>query len=176
MFKWPWQRSHTRYEKREKDIDPDEIFIDSENLPNFDVHQFEGRLEKPISRRSLFILGGVVLLIIFIFIFRIGDLQIGNGEYYFTKSENNRLRNSLIFSKRGVIYDRVGTKLAWNVENSADLAFDLRKYIPLDGFSHLLGYLKYPSKDKYGFYFSVVFDGKDGVEKVYNDISTILFY
>jgi penicillin-binding protein 2 len=170
MFKWPWQRSHIRYEKREKDIDPDEIFIDSENLPNFDVYQFEGRLEKPISRRSLFILGVVVLIIILVFIFRIGNLQISNGEYYFTKSENNRLRNSLIFAKRGVVYDRVGTKLVWNAENLQDKAFDLRKYIPLDGLSHLLGYLKYPSKDKYGFYFTEVFDGKDGVEKVYNDI------
>jgi penicillin-binding protein 2 len=170
MFKWPWQRSHIRYEKREKDIDPDEIFIDSENLPNFDVYQFEGRLEKPISRRSLFSLGVVVLIIILVFIFRIGNLQISNGEYYFTKSENNRLRNSLIFAKRGVVYDRVGTKLVWNAENLQDKAFDLRKYIPLDGLSHLLGYLKYPSKDKYGFYFTEVFDGKDGVEKVYNDI------
>jgi len=170
MVKLGRKRSEIRYDKREKDIDPDEIFIDSENLPNFDTHQFEGRLEKSISRRSLFILGGVILLIIFIFIIRIGDLQIKNGSYYFTKSENNYLRNSLIFAKRGVIYDREGIKLAWNVENPVDQAYDLRKYIPQDGFAHLLGYLKYPSKDKYGFYFSEVFDGKDGVEKTYNDV------
>lgn len=170
MFKWPWRRSDIHYDKREKDIDPDEIFIDSENLPNFDTSQFEGRLEKSISRRSIFVLSGVFLLIILTFIIRIGNLQIQQGEDYFARSENNRLRNSLIFAKRGVIYDRVGTKLAWNAENTADKAFGLRKYISLDGFAHLLGYLKYPSKDKYGFYFSEVFDGKDGVEKVYNDV------
>ena len=81
MFKWPWQRSHIRYEKREKDIDPDEIFIDSENLPNFDVYQFEGRLEKPISRRSLFSLGVVVLIIILVFIFSlvVGVVMLGNS-------------------------------------------------------------------------------------------------
>ena len=163
-------RNAVRYAKREKDIDPDEILIDSSNLPNFNIHQFEGRLERAISRKSLFILGGVFTVIIFIFIFRIWGLQIQNGDYYFTKSENNRLRNSLIFAKRGVIYDRNGVKLAWNVENPADQAFDLRKYIPLDGFAHLLGYLKYPAKDKYGFYFTEVFDGKDGIEKTYNNI------
>ena len=84
MFNWPWRRSKVRYDKREKDIDPDEIFIDSENLPNFDTSQFEGRLEKSISRRSLFILGGVFLLIIVLFIFRIGNLQIKQGDYYLT--------------------------------------------------------------------------------------------
>lgn len=169
MVKIGWRRNAARYDKREKDIDPDEIFIDSENLPNFDTHQFEGRLEKSITRKTFFVLGGVFLMIILIFVFRIWDLQIKQGDYYFAKSENNRLRNSLIFAKRGVISDRTDTKLAWNVENSTDQTFDLRQYIPLDGFAHLLGYLKYPAKDKSGFYFSEVFDGKDGVEKIYND-------
>ena len=139
MVKIGWRRKSVRYDKREKEIEPDEIFIDSENLPNFDTYQFEGRLEKPISRRSLFILGGFFLLIITVFIFRVWNLQIKNGDYYFTKSENNRLRNSLIFAKRGVIFDREGTKLVWNSENSEEKAYDLRKYIPLDGFAHLLG-------------------------------------
>jgi penicillin-binding protein 2 len=161
--------NNARYAKREKDIDPDEIFIDSSNLPNFDTHQFEGRIEKSISQRTLVVLGIAFLLIFLIFISKVWSLQIKQGDYYFTKSENNRLRNSLIFAKRGVIYDRVGTELAWNTENLAEEnSYDLRKYIPLDGFAHLLGYLKYPSKDKYGFYYTDVFDGKDGVEKAFN--------
>lgn len=170
MIKLGRRRGSAKYQKREKDIDPDEIFIDSTNLPNFDVHQFEGRLEKTISRRSLFIFVGIIVVIFLAFLSRIWFLQIKNGEFYFTKSENNRLRNSLVFAKRGVIYDRYGTKLAWNIENSQESAFDLRKYIPAGGFAHLLGYLKYPTKDKYGFYFTEVFDGKDGVEMHYNDI------
>lgn len=170
MFKWPGKRRTIRYDERVKDIDPDEIFIDSSNLPNFDTDQFEGRLEKSISQRSLYILAGVFVLIFLIFIIRIWNLQISQGDFYFTKSENNRLRNSLLFAKRGVIYDRSGTALAWNAENTADKAYDVRKYISLDGFSHLLGYLKYPSKDKYGFYWSEFFDGKAGIEKIYNDV------
>ena len=34
------------------DIAPDEIFLDAANLPNFDRNQFEGRIEKPIGKRS----------------------------------------------------------------------------------------------------------------------------
>jgi penicillin-binding protein 2 len=170
MVKFGWKRKGIRYDKREKDIDPDEIFIDSSNLPNFDTNQFEGRLEKSISRRSLYILGLAFFLIIIIFVGRVWYLQIKEGGTYFIKSENNRLRNSLVFAKRGVIYDREGTKLAWNVENTESNAYDLRKYIPLDGLAHLLGYLKYPAKDSSGFYYSEVFIGKDGVERIYNDL------
>ena len=36
-----------------KEIDPDEIFIDSHNIPQYDTNQFEGRLDKPISKISL---------------------------------------------------------------------------------------------------------------------------
>jgi len=42
-------------------IDPDEIFLDSSNLPQFDIDQFEGRLEKPISRSTFTLLGIVCL-------------------------------------------------------------------------------------------------------------------
>lgn len=170
MVKLGLPRHKAKYDRREKDIDPDEIFIDSSNLPNFDTHQFEGRIEKSISRQTIFILSSVIFLIFAIFIFKVWSLQIDKGNFYFTKSENNRLRNSLIFAKRGIIYDRNGVELAWNTENTDNKAFDLRKYIPQGGFAHVLGYLKYPSKDKYGFYYSDIFDGKDGVEKYYNEV------
>jgi penicillin-binding protein 2 len=169
MFKIGWRRSTIRYDRREKDIDPDEIFIDSSNLPNFDTSQFEGRLEKPISRRSIFILSGIFLLIAVVFIVKIWNLQIQNGNFYFTKSENNRLRDTLVFAKRGIIYDREDTKLAWNIENTELNSFDLRKYILDGGFSHLLGYVKYPQKDKAGFYYTEVFSGREkGIEEYFN--------
>lgn len=168
MINWWKKRQAAKYFKRTKTIDPDEIFIDSSNLPNFDVHQFEGRLEKPISRRSLVILVATLIIIIIVFTIRVGELQLVKGDYYLTKSENNRLRNSLVFAKRGVVYDRLGTKLAWNIENPEPGSFDLRQYLSLDGLAHLLGYVKYPSKDKSGFYWSETFDGKAGIEKIYN--------
>lgn len=170
MVKLGRKRAQVKYDRREKDIDPDEIFIDSSNLPNFDTYQFEGRIEKSISQRTLFVLGGVILIIFLVFVTKVWSLQINKGDFYFIKSENNRLRNSLIFAKRGIIYDRNNVELAWNVENVTDKSFDLRKYTSLEGLAHVLGYLKYPSKDKYGFYYSDVFDGKDGVERTYNTV------
>jgi penicillin-binding protein 2 len=170
MFDFKRWKIFCRYIKKQKDLDPDEIFVDSSNLPNFDTYQFEGRLEKPISRRSIFILSLSFLLVIFVFVYQTSILQITKGEEYFNRSENNRLRNTLIFSKRGVIYDRLGVPLVWNTENPIDQAFDLRKYIDLSGFAHTLGYVKYPGKDKQGFYFTEVLGGISGVEKYYNEI------
>ncbi len=164
------RHGRVKYKKRQKDIDPDEIFIDSSNLPNFDTHQFEGRLEKAISQKSIFVMGAIFLLIFTIFIIRIWNLQIKNGESYFIKSENNRLRNSLVFSKRGIIFDRNKVRLVWNIKKPEDKTFDLREYFPQAGFSHLLGYLKYPAKDKYGFYFTEVLEGISGAEKYFNKI------
>lgn len=157
-----------KYVDRIKDIDPDEVFIDSENLPKFDVHQFEGRIEKPISIRTFFFLGLAFLFIIITFFSRSWYLQVSNGQEYFDRSENNRLRNTLVFAKRGVIFDKNDNKLAWNVNDEQSPEFALRKYDPRDGLAHVLGYLKYPSKDKYGFYYSEAFVGKDGVEKYYD--------
>ncbi|MFA6227139.1 MAG: penicillin-binding transpeptidase domain-containing protein [Candidatus Paceibacterota bacterium] len=156
------------YKNRTKDIDPDEIFIDSENLPNFDVHQFEGRIEKPISIRTFFFLGIVFVIIFLSFFWRSWYLQVSMGPEYFDRSENNRLRHTLIFAKRGVILDKNNKKLAWNVFDENNPEFALRKYETISGLSHIVGYLKYPSKDKYGFYYSDTFIGKDGVEKFYN--------
>src|SRR3989344_4894957 len=34
-------------------IEPDEIFLDSKNIQNFDRQQFEGRIEKAISKRTI---------------------------------------------------------------------------------------------------------------------------
>ena len=61
-----------KYVKSSKnDIDPDEIFLDSSNLPNFDTHQFEGRIVSSISRRSIAVLSIFILLIFFIFFYKI---------------------------------------------------------------------------------------------------------
>ena len=157
------------YEDRIKDIEPDEIFLDSENLPKFNVNQFEGRLEKPISINTFIFFGIACFLIFIVFFIRSFDLQVTNGKDYFERSENNRLKNTLVFSNRGVVYDRNANKIAWNVVSDSNPEFALRKYSSLSGLSQVLGYIKYPSKDSSGFYYSEDFVGKDGVEKYYNE-------
>jgi len=149
------------------EIDPDEIFLDSKNLPNFNTDQFEGRLERPISRTTFRFLASVFLLIGLIFIGRLWYLQVNRGDSFEKRSENNRLKHTIIFADRGIIYDRNKKELAWN-ELNLNNAFAFRKYASSSGISHVVGYVRYPSKDKSGFYYEESFVPKDGVELAYD--------
>src|SRR3989344_8986343 len=95
-------------------IDPDEIFIDSKNIPDFDKNQFEGRLEKPVSKSKFIGIGVCFLALGLILVLKIAHLDIIKGEMYALRSKNNYLRAVTIFPARGVIYDRNGKELAWN--------------------------------------------------------------
>ncbi|MEK7060003.1 MAG: penicillin-binding transpeptidase domain-containing protein [Patescibacteria group bacterium] len=147
-------------------VEPDEIFLDSKNLQNFDRQQFEGRIEKPISKKTIFFVGIFFLLSLGAFSTRLGYLQIQKGEAYLNRSQNNVLEKQIIFSDRGIIYDRNKIELAWNKEG-VDLPTTIRTYLA-PGFSHLLGYVSYPMQDSSGNYWQSEFIGKDGLEKQYN--------
>jgi len=151
------------------ELQPDEILLDVSNLPSFDQQQFEGRLEKPISKKSLNALFYFFLAIAVLFISRLVFLQIINSDFYLTKSENNTLKHTPLIADRGVIYDRNGVELAWNtsgMENSPSV----RDYIKAGGFANLLGYVSYPTKDTKGKYWQEIIIGKDGIEKQWNDL------
>jgi len=182
--------------KKYIEIDPDQVLIDSSNLPGFNTSQFEGRLEKPISRVVLYGIGAVGMLVMIIFLARAGSMQISQGDSYLARSENNLLRPVPIFAGRGVIYDRNGKLLAWNApsdkvssdiisssgssslansSSSTDSIFTEepvahREYATSTGLAHTLGYVQYPSKDSNGFYYQEDFQGVDGVEKYYNEL------
>jgi penicillin-binding protein 2 len=166
---------HVNNRKIKKDIDPDEIFLDSKNLPNFNTQQFEGRLEKAIPKHSIFLIGLSFLGISVIFIWQVVNLQIIKGDLYFKKSENNTLVKRPIFADRGLIYDRKGVMLSWNKWDNEDinkLSSPQRAYYPFSGFGLLLGYVSQPAKDSSGYYWQDDFIGKDGVEKYFNDSLT----
>jgi len=164
--------------KVNSEVDPDEIFLDSKNLPNFDRQQFEGRIEKPIPKKTVASLGIFFLIITLIFGIRLSYLQIQKGDAYRKRSENNILKKVNIFTERGIIYDRNKKELAWN--KRADLetepqnenpfsekgVFSRRAYMS-PGFSHVLGYVSYPAKDEAGHYWQNEFEGIDGLEKKY---------
>lgn len=187
-----------RQKRHGGEIFPDEIFLDSRNLPNFNVHQMEGRIEQPISKWSIVWLGVFFAAVIMIFSFRAGVLQIARGDTYREKAEANRLEQIPIFAERGVIVDRRGDELAWNTPlrsvftsaplpggallssiahaerseatTTTDLASEpyLRTYTDSPGFAHLLGYVSYPLKDKKGVYYQAFFEGKAGIESLFN--------
>ena len=143
-----------RGSKKKYLIDPDETFLDSSNLPSFDDQQFEGRLERPIARSSIYLFGTIFFIIALAFTIKAADLQLAKGEEFAKRSQNNTLRRLPLFAERGVIYDRNKVGLAWN--NPA------RQYASSTGFSNLLGYISYPTaKD--------IAVGKDGAEKLFDN-------
>jgi penicillin-binding protein 2 len=166
---------HINHKLIKKDIDPDETFLDSKNLPNFNTQQFEGRLEKAIPKNSIFFLGLFFICAAFIIVWKMGNLQIIHGEAYYKKSENNTLSKKPIFAERGLIYDRKDVLLAWNTwdkENIDKFLPPQRSYLNESGFGLLLGYVSEPAKDSSGNYWQDNFIGKDGVEKFYNSVLT----
>ncbi len=154
------------------EINPDEIFLDSSNLPNFDKDQFEGRIEKPFSRVVPILTLSFFILVTLIFSWKVWGLQIVQGEKLAERSARNSLIKTSIFSERGSILDRNDKILATNVPAKEGGDFSLRRYTDLKGLAHILGYLKYPQKDKNGYYYQTEFTGVDGVEKTYNDYLT----
>lgn len=150
-------------------IDPDEIFLDSSNLPSHDRYQFEGRIERPIEAKNIFYIKMFFLLFIAVFFYRVVDLEIRQGEYFSERSDRNHLSREVIFAHRGTIADRNDVSLAWN-EESGENAYPKRIYLDTGGFSSLLGYIKYPKKDSSGNFYSLKTTGEDGIEKYYNDI------
>ena len=183
----------SRRSRRSKfwEIDPDQILIDTENLPQYDTAQFEGRLETPIARPTLYAVIGLFIIATVIFVAKAADMQIVHGADFASKSQNNLLRPVPIFAGRGVIYDRNGLLLAWNapvqlpaatlssstgatattttpVPNTDEVVAN-REYATSTGLAHVLGYVQYPSKDSNGFYYQEDFEGVAGAEKYFND-------
>jgi len=143
-------------------IDPDEILLDASNLPSFNTQQFEGRIERPISKTTYYLIGVVFFLVCLVFLGKVGQLQIINGANLAKRSVNNTLRQIPIFAQRGLITDRNGVELAWNTPE--------RAYIEQAGFGHLLGYISYPLEKELatGEFFSDELVGRDGAEKVFS--------
>ncbi|HWB34277.1 MAG TPA: penicillin-binding transpeptidase domain-containing protein [Candidatus Paceibacterota bacterium] len=164
MLGYRWRRK-----KRSIEIAPDEIFIDSSNIPAFDADQLEGRIEQPIGRQSLFLAAVILGILMALYIGRAWDLQFIQGTAYAKQAAENQLSERVLFADRGVITDRNGTPLAYNERASVDDDFAQRVYSTFRGLAHIVGYIKPPAKDSSGFYFRTSFEGIDGVEKVYNN-------
>lgn len=152
------------------DIAPDEIFLDDRNIPEFDLQQFEGRIETPIRKRTILFLGLAFFAIGLLFLGRAGMLELRDGRLYAAQSEQNRLEHQLLFPERGIIYDRRGTPLAWNTPATEELGFSLRAYTAVPGFAHVLGFLHYPARDKRGVYYRKDYEAAVGIEAYYNDL------
>jgi penicillin-binding protein 2 len=159
-----WGKKH----KRKVEIHPDEILLDSSNIPEFNTDQMEGRMERPLGRGS-FIAAGSILAFLFVgLVFRAGDLQIAHGATFATQALDNQLTETPIFADRGIITDRNGTPLAWNDRSSPTDDFAQREYSTFQGLAHAVGYVKPPAKDSAGNYYRDFSIGMDGAERAYD--------
>jgi penicillin-binding protein 2 len=154
--------------RRYAPIDPDEIFLDSQNLPDFNTDQFEGRIERPIGKRVFTFFFLTVIFVTLIFVGKVWNLQVVNGTALKTKSESNSLRITPVLADRGLVTDRNGVSLVWNDLNPDSTDFSLRVYATSTGLSTLLGYVKYPSKDSSGNYYQDRIVPITGLEKIYD--------
>src|SRR3989344_89820 len=152
------------------EIAPDEIFLDSSNLPEFDTYQFEGRLERAISKKTLAIASAFFFVFCTLLLVRTWILQVKQGETYSLLSERNSLHHTVIFAPRGLIEDRNGVSLVSNNASDTHPEYPSRVYTAGPGFAHLLGYVEYPKKDSSGVYYRYEFKGKEGVEVFYDDL------
>lgn len=171
-----WRR---RKVGRIHEIAPDETFLDSSNLPEYNETQFEGRVVRPVSNRSVFAVGVIFTLVVLTFSYRAFNLQIAHGDTYADISRGNTLDRDIIFATRGVIYDRTGKELAWNEMQTASSTvagiasstsmYALRRYTPLPGLAHVLGFVQYPKADAKGAWWREEYAGISGAELVYDD-------
>ncbi len=160
---------------RSHEIAPDEIFLDSSNLPDHDAFHFEGKVERPVSRRAVFFVGIFFVLVALLYGSRAMQLELAQGATFAEISRDNVLQSSITFATRGLIYDRTGKELAWNElpaptsDASTTEQFALRKYIDLPGLSHLLGWVRYPKQDKSGAWWREEYSGMSGVELAFDE-------
>ena len=150
------------------EIHPDEILADATNIPEFDQDQFEGRLERPLNPRSVFMAGIALAIVFSLLLFRAVELQVVRGTQYAQQARNNLLAEKVVFADRGSIADRNGILLAYNERNSIEEDFSKRRYAPVRGIAHVVGYVKPPAKDSLGTYFRNEWTGMDGAEKAFN--------
>lgn len=152
-------------------VEFDEILLDASNLPSFDRRKGEGRIELPITSRSIAIVGVLFALVMVLFLWRLFELQVLAGDAYRIQSENNKLARAIVIAERGVIYDRQGELIAWNeVDSTGEYDFPVRAYTDRGGLGQLIGFVSYPKKDSKGFYFRTEYLGRSGVEESYDFI------
>ncbi len=152
--------------RRERELAPEDIFLDSSNLPDFNKGTLEGRLEQPIAESQFVWLSGVLSILALVLFMQAGNLGIVHGSQYALQSEKNRLRPAILFAPRGAILDRNGTVL---VSNEAVDASTTERVYKSPGFGHLLGYVSYPRKDSSGHYYDTDITGLAGAELAFND-------
>jgi penicillin-binding protein 2 len=133
---WGLKKYFVKYRDQES-IEAEEIFLDTEAIRSLEE---KGKLEQPIKQRN-FILFYILIIVCLLGLFsRAGYLQIVKGDYYQDLARGNRLRIYPITAPRGIIYDRSGQPLVYNIP-SFDLVVNLSDFFdnPAETQEEILG-------------------------------------
>jgi penicillin-binding protein 2 len=156
------------------EIDPEDVFLDSQNLSSLNMDQMEGQLEKPLGKHIFYIAVIIIAFLMSGFSYRLFSMQVVKGDDYEERANNNHLKKTPLFALRGTISDRNNELLAWNsltdTATTSSSTYDgvpKRIYTALPGFANMLGYVTYPKKDQSGVFWQDEYIGKDGIEKEY---------
>jgi len=149
----------------DREIAPDEIFLDASNAPAFDRARFEGRLETPLPLSTYALLGTTLGLLFCILVARAWSLQVADGALYAEESAHNSLAVTPVFASRGVITDMNGIIIAENVTGPDG---SIRRNYPFPSLSQVTGYVSYPKKDAKGVYYDTNETGLAGLEAEYD--------
>lgn len=155
-------------------------------------------LEKPRGLR-FYLVPILIITVMFFIVVRLFFLQVVQGNYYRMLSDGNRIKTILIHAPRGVIFDRNGKPLVFNVpgfretidgktklisqdeaieilaNGNKDLEIDShRQYPDKEAMAHLLGYLGQISEEElkskeYTGYRAGDVIGKMGIERQYEN-------
>lgn len=98
-----------------------------ESLAEFDPEMPKEEKEK--QKASYGFLYAFCLLVMALLLFRLFDLQLFQGNYYFSLAKGNRIRFQIVRAPRGLIYDNKGNPFVKNIANFQVILepFDLPK-------------------------------------------------
>jgi penicillin-binding protein 2 len=123
-----------KYRIRESfgNIEPHEVFLDTFAKSKEEEYGInEQKFEVQIKERLIYALFGLFLLSAGILFSKTFYLQIFQGNYLHSLSENNKGKINLVRAERGIIYDTNGKKLVTN-SPAYDLICDKRSFTNLD--------------------------------------------
>ena len=83
------------------EIDPEDVFLDSENLSQLNLSQMEGQLERPLGKHIFYLVLIFTFLLIGGFSYRLFAMQVLNADTYAELADNNHLKKLPLFALRG---------------------------------------------------------------------------
>ncbi|MBI1982379.1 MAG: hypothetical protein HYS68_02240 [Candidatus Levybacteria bacterium] len=136
-------------------------------------HRHDEHFSKESSGMRGFLLPLLLLIVFVVFLIRLADLQLIQGSYYRLLADSNRTKTTTVYAPRGIIFDRNGSPLVFNIPGfrqtmgdqtkvltreqalpllalgEKNLEIDsLRQYPYKESFSHVLGYIGQISKEE----------------------------